>query len=100
MKEAEQVPGLLRSVFLIENLTTCYSLSLWSRWDDIPIFGTRAPYHVRAARSVFGRLQMSKYGGPELWSTKWRLTSISNNLSWEDFDLRALILNMMGRDRD
>lgn len=98
MKQAARTPGLLRSAFLIENLTVCYSLSLWSRWSDIPAFGTQVAYHVTAARRVFGKLLMSKCGGPELWSTKWKLTSVSNNLNWEDFDLRGLILNMMSAD--
>jgi hypothetical protein len=95
MKEAKGVFGLLRSAFLVENLTTCYSLSIWSCWDDIPVFGTCVPYHVQAARHSFGYMSMSKLGGPELWSTKWRLASISNNLNWEDFDLRSVILSMM-----
>ncbi|MGH2558839.1 MAG: hypothetical protein ACRDJH_07225, partial [Thermomicrobiales bacterium] len=32
VKEAArgQTPGLLRSAFLIENLTTCYSVSIWA----------------------------------------------------------------------
>ena len=84
----------MRAAFLIENLTTCYTLSLWSRPDDIPIFGTNVSHHVYAARRIFGRLIMSQHGGPELWSTKWQLTAVSNNLNWKDFDLRALILSM------
>jgi hypothetical protein len=95
IKQAAQTPGLLRSAFLVENLTTCYSLSIWSCPDAIPLFGTNVPYHVTAARSVFGRLLTSKHGSPELWSTKWRLTVVSNNLQWEDFDLRSLILSMV-----
>ena len=94
LKQARQTPGLLRAAFLIENLTTCYSLSIWSRWDDIPYFGTHVPYHVDVARRVFGRVSMSNRGGPEIWSTKWQLTSISNNLNWDDFDLRSIIARM------
>lgn len=29
-----------------------------------------------------------------LWSTKWRLSSVSNNLSWPGFDLRDTILDL------
>jgi hypothetical protein len=96
VREAEQTntPGLLRSAFLIENPTTCYSVSIWASRNDIPAFGTNVPSHVSAARKVFGRVFLSKYGGPEIWSTKWRLTSVSNNLNWADFDLRTLILSM------
>lgn len=94
LKHSHRIPGLLRSAFLIENLTICYSLSIWSRWDDIPHFGTHVPYHVDVARRVFGRVFMSKHGGPEIWSTKWRLTTISNNLNWSEFDLRSVIAHM------
>lgn len=94
LKKARGTPGLLRAAFLIENPTTCYSLSIWSKWDDIPVFGTNVPIHVDAARRVFGRLLMSNHGGPELWSTKWRLSTVSNNLNWEEFDLRAAVLSM------
>lgn len=89
-----QTPGLLRSAFLIENPTTCYSVSIWDSRTAIPIFGTRVPYHVSAARRVFGRVRFSKDRGPEVWSTKWRLATVSNNLNWDDLDLRTLILGM------
>jgi hypothetical protein len=94
MKQAARTPGLLRAAFLIENLTTCYSLSIWSSYDDIPVFGGNVPYHVDAARNVFRRLLMRQPGVPELWSTKWQLTTVSNNVNWKDFDLRGLILRM------
>ncbi len=92
--KATQTPGLLRSAFLIENLNTCYSLSIWASWDAITYFGTNVRYHVNAGNWVFGRLAFSKDRGPEIWSTKWRLTTVSHNLNWEDFDLRTLILSM------
>lgn len=91
---ATQTPGLLRAAFLIENPTTCYSLSLWASWEAIPQFGTNVPYHVTAARKVFGRVSFTKNSGPEIWSTKLRLNTVSNNLNWGDFDLRGLILKM------
>ena len=93
-REAVHVSGLLRTAFVVENLRTCYTLSIWSRLDDIPHFGTRVTFHVNAANRIFGRASTSKRGGPEVWSTKWRLTFVSNNLNWEDFDLRSLIRSM------
>jgi hypothetical protein len=78
----------------IESPTACYSLSLWSNWDAIPRFGTNVPYHVRAGNRIFGRLAITKERGFEIWSTKWKLVSVSNNLNWGDFDLRAVILGM------
>jgi hypothetical protein len=79
--------GLLKSSFLIENLTTCYSLSIWASEAAIPAFGSSVDEHVSVARGVFGRLRVRKQR-PELWSTKWRLAEVSNNLNWDEFDLR------------
>lgn len=84
-------PGLLRAAFLIENPVTCYSLSIWESRNAIPSFGTNVPVHVTAARRVLGRLAIDSDQRPELWSTKWRLVSVSNNLSWDGFDLRPLL---------
>lgn len=92
---ATHTPGLLRSAFLIENLRTCYTLSIWADPGDIPHFGANVPEHVMAGNRCFGRLAFHPGRGPELWSTKWRLASVSNNLNWEDFDLRALIRSVM-----
>lgn len=75
-------PGLLRYAFLVENPTTFYSLSIWSEPEAIAHFGTNVPLHVSAARAVFGRLLLDPKRGPELWSTKWTLSAVSNNLNW------------------
>ncbi|HET8629146.1 MAG TPA: hypothetical protein VFL91_17130 [Thermomicrobiales bacterium] len=91
-REAARTPGLLRAAFLVEGPAACYSLSLWASRDAIPHFGTNVPGHVEAARRVFRRLRFDERRGPEIWSTKWRLDSVSNNLNWADFDLRGLIL--------
>jgi hypothetical protein len=84
-------PGLLRAAFLVESSKACYSLSLWNEPDAIPRFGSNVPSHVDAARRVLGRLAFEPDRGPELWSTKWQLVSVSNNLNWGDFDLRGTI---------
>jgi hypothetical protein len=87
-----RTPGLLQSAFLIENRHTCLSLSIWTSRDVIPHFGTATPSHVDAARWIFGRCRpSSRQDGPEVWSTKWRLSSVSNNLNWGDFDLREFL---------
>lgn len=82
--------GLLKATFLVEDLTTCYSLSLWADDAAIPFFGTSVEEHVVVARGVFGRLRFST-DRPEIWSTKWRLFQVSNNLNWAGFDLRQII---------
>jgi hypothetical protein len=85
--------GLLKSAFLIEDRRTCCIISIWESYDAIPRFGTDTPSHVGAARRVFGRFRLGPNGGIELWSTKWRLTSVSNNLNWGDFDMRSWLLS-------
>lgn len=91
-RDANSVPGLLQSAFLIENPNTCYTFSLWRSWDAIPNFGTRVPAHVDVARKAFFRSINERERRPEIWSTKWRLMSVSNNLNWSDFDLRQIIV--------
>ncbi|MDQ2894380.1 MAG: hypothetical protein M3Y09_01835 [Actinomycetota bacterium] len=85
---AGAVPGLLQCAFLVENPRTCYSLSLWS---SPPFFSADMPAHVSAVRRVFGRLRFDPARGPELWSTQWKLTTVTNNLNWEGFDLRPAL---------
>jgi hypothetical protein len=82
------VPGLLHSAFLIENPSTCYSLSFWS---GPPHFSAEVPRHIEVAGRVFGRVSVDSESRPEVWSTKWRLASVTNNLSWDGFDLRSVI---------
>lgn len=95
---AAKTPGLLRAAFLIENPRTCYSVSIWAGDDAIPRFGANVPAHVVAARQGFGWVRFREGRGPEVWSTKWRLASVSNNLSWEEFDLRGLLLQSFDQD--
>ena len=94
-----RTPGLVRSAFLIEDARTCFSLSIWTPWEAIRWFGTNVPIHVDAARKVFSRLAFTPERGPELWSTKWRLASISNNLNWGQFDLRKLVRESMDLEK-
>lgn len=94
-----KTPGLVRAAFLVESPTSCYSLSLWTDSTAIAHFGTNVGLHVEAARRIFGRLAFDPERGPELWSTKWRLASVSNNLNWQDFDLRKVLLQAGDRAR-
>jgi hypothetical protein len=69
------------STFLVENLMSCYSLSIWADKAAIPRFGTNVPVHAEAGNSVFRRLLIDPARGPELWSTKWQL--IGATRVWE-----------------
>jgi hypothetical protein len=65
------------------------TLSIWESAESIPRFGTTVPSHIDAARSGFAVLAFAPDRGPELWSTKWRLAAVSNNLNWGDFELNG-----------
>jgi hypothetical protein len=80
-------------VFLIENLRTCYTLSLWEDEFAIVDFGdVRA--HVDAANAAFGHTYRLDLNRPEIWSAQFRLWAISaHNLNWEGFELRELLID-------
>lgn len=89
-----ETPGLLQSCFLVDSTTSFCSFSIWSSVSVIPQFGTNVAAHVQAGNGVFPRLIVDRERGAELWSTKWRLMSVSNNLNWSDFDLRHVLTDM------
>lgn len=91
VRSARKLRGFLRATFVIEPPRTCYSVSYWTSasagsqmWSDVP-------YHVHASRRIFPRLRQTESGRVELWSTRWRLDALSQNLDWPGFDLEALI---------
>jgi hypothetical protein len=89
---ASRVSGLLHTAFLLDGMRAALSLSIWSDRDAIPYFGTDVPSHVHAGHRVLSRVADSRFGdGPELWSTKWRLVSVSHNARWGEFDLHRAI---------
>jgi len=88
-RKAKHVSGFLCAAFVVEDARTCYTLSIWQDLRAIAHFGTSTPVHLAAARQVMGRLRFEPDRGPELWSTKWRLFSVSSNLNWGDLDLRS-----------
>jgi hypothetical protein len=81
-RSRKSIPGLIHSGFLVENPTTCFSLSFWESERAIRMFGTEVPSHVTAARRVFGRLRYEEDIGAEIWSTKWQISTLSNNANW------------------
>lgn len=86
------VSGLLKSAFLFDGMHAALSLSIWSDRHAIPYFGTEVPSHVQAGNRVLSRGAESRSGdAPELWSTKWRLISVSHNAQWGEFDLHRAI---------
>lgn len=89
----ELAPGLLETAFLIGGPSACFSLSFWRNAQAIPQFGTDVDQHVIAGNNVMRRLARAAGDRPELWSTKWRLVEVSNNLDWgSNFDLRQILV--------
>ena len=83
------IPGLLASLFLIENRRTCYTLSLWR--DDAAIlqFNNHVVAHVHAANSCFRHLAKVDQR-PRLWSAQFKLFAVSStNLQWQGVDVMA-----------
>jgi hypothetical protein len=86
-----KVDGLLKAVFLIENLHTCYTMSIWKNDCAIVEFGG-VYAHVAAANSAFGPTWRNDLRRPEIWSAQFRLWAVSaHNLNWEGLDLQTVL---------
>jgi hypothetical protein len=96
-RSAQDVAGLLKSVFLVEDLHTCYTMSLWR--DDCAIVefgGLHA--HVAAANSAFHPTYRKDLNRAEIWSAQFRLWAVScHNMNWEGLDLQELLADQWGR---
>jgi hypothetical protein len=96
-RDARDVAGLLQAAFLIEDMHTCYTMSLWN--DDCAIVdfgGVRA--HIFAANSAFGRTYREDLNRAEIWSAQFRLWAVScHNLNWEGLDLQTVLADQSGR---
>jgi hypothetical protein len=90
IRKHAQVPGLLKTAFMIESARTCYTLSLWSDEGAIVEFNKKV-IHVAMANWSFRHIYRRDIGGAEVWSVHWKLFAVSNNLNWGDFNLRELL---------
>jgi hypothetical protein len=90
-KEAREIQGLLRAVFLIEDLHTCYTLSIWK--DDLAISEiAKVRSHVSVANSAFRPTFRQDLKRAEIWSAQFRLWAVSrHNLIWEGWDLKEIL---------
>ncbi len=88
---SRNIDGLLKALFLVEDLHTCYTLSLWK--DDLAIvdFGN-VREHIDAANSALGATYRKDLNRLEIWSAQFRLWGVSShNLSWQGLDLSDAI---------
>ena len=99
-RAASDVAGLLKAVFLIEDLRTCYTLSLWTDDGAIVDFG-RVRAHVDAANSAFGPTYRKDLNRPEIWSAQFRLWAVScHNLNWQGLDLQPELADQWSRRKE
>jgi hypothetical protein len=96
MKDAAGLNGLVTSAFVVENLRTCFTISLWQDAHSIREFNNKIFSHIKAANWAFTKVSFQS-GGPRIWSAQFRLSAISPyNFRWDGVDL-ASILNRHSR---
>lgn len=99
-RHSRRVDGLLRASFLVDDLHTCCTLSIWRDDRAIVDFSTHVRAHVDAANYAFGPTFRRDLQRPEIFSVQWRLWGVSHNLNWGDLDLRAVLAEQTGRPAD
>jgi hypothetical protein len=96
-RSSRSVSGLLKAVFLIEDLHTCYTMSLWQNDCAIVEFGS-IQAHVAAANSAFAPTWRKDLRRAEIWSAQFRLWAVSaHNLAWEGLDLQTVLADQWAR---
>lgn len=87
----ERCSGLLHAGFLVEDPRTFWSFTMWADEGALLEFGTVVDSHVRVAGRGLRATFRPERGRPEVWSTQWNLAAISDNLNWEEVDVRPLV---------
>jgi hypothetical protein len=80
-RQSHQIPGLLRSLFLVESPRTFLILSVWHREEGLLQFATSITTHHHAIRKMMRNARIVD-GYPAIWSTQWKVWAVSNNLNW------------------
>jgi hypothetical protein len=86
----QRCAGLLHAGFLVEGLHTFYSFTLWKDDAAIVEFGTVVDSHIRIASRGLRATFRPDRQRPEIWSTQWKLSAVSENLNWEGVELSPL----------
>jgi hypothetical protein len=90
-KDASNLSGFLEAIFLVENLRTCYTLSLWKNGAAIAEFGS-IKSHIDAANHAFYPVYRKDLNRPEIWSAQFRLWAVScHNLNWEGLNVGDIL---------
>jgi hypothetical protein len=98
-RASKEIEGLLKAEFLVENLTTCYTFSLWKDDSAIVDFSTRVGVHGDVARPAFG-LTRRNLDRPEIWSAQFRLWAVSSyNLNWNGLNLQNVLTKQQWQKR-
>ena len=88
-QESQGLSGLVVSAFLIEDLRTCYTLSIWRDANAILLFNSKVRAHVDAANRSFHEVEVDA-SGPQMWSAQFQLCAVSpHNLRWDGIDTVA-----------
>lgn len=98
-RESRAIQGLLQALFLVEDLKTCYTLSLWKNDLAITEFG-EVRSHIAAANSSFAPTYRKDKKRSEIWSAQFRLWAVScHNLNWEGLDMETALADQWSRRR-
>jgi hypothetical protein len=89
-REAANLPGLITTVFLVEDLKTCYTLSLWTDDAAISEFGVLLS-HIFAANWSIRHIYRKDSGFVPIWSAQWRLWALGRNLHWDNINIRTIL---------
>jgi len=82
-----KVPGLIVSAFFIERPSVCCTLGLWQSDQSISDFNELFE-HIHAANWAIRRVYDNRQKVARLTSLHMRVEAFSQNLYWDDVDLR------------
>jgi len=99
-RDSRSVSGLLHSVFLVEDLRTCCTLSFWiDDWSIVEF--SRVRTHVHAANSAFRFTHRNDLKRHEIWSAQFRLWAVScHNRCWEGSNLEDALAEELQRRQE
>ena len=89
---SQRIIGLQRTKFLACADRSFIILSIWEREQALLEFASSVTSHHDSIRKILRRANWT-HGSPEVWSTEWRIWSVSNNLNWDGPEEWAKVLD-------